>query len=122
MQLDVKKKNKDTNATHVKKKEQRYKCDKEKEIPNATQKTQIDQYKYKIKTVKYLCRSLLCKTIVTLFTICVQRIFTRGLDCKRYTYGVRGRGGNSITFGMTLLEMPLGILNAGAIPQHAGPQ
>ena len=36
MQLDVKKrKNKDTNVT-IKKKEQRYKCDYEKERPNAT--------------------------------------------------------------------------------------
>ena len=54
--------------------------------------------------------------------VCVHRIFTRA--CLREGMSMRkGSGrGNSITFGMTLLEMPLGILNAGAIPQHAGPQ
>ena len=51
--------------------------------------------------------------------VCVHRIFTRA--CLREGMSMRkGSGrGNSITFGMTLLEMPLGILNAGSIPQHS---
>ena len=85
-----------------------------------------DRYKMKghslqssVLLVKHTKEDISCQVSVQsrpVVHVCVHRIFTRA--CLREGMSMRkGSGrGNSITFGMTLLEMPLRILNAVAFP------